>query len=999
MEKKTIYNTKPPIYSGKDDYVFISYSHLDKEIVYKDLWDLSEYGINIWYDDGISAGEMWNSVVESKIKDDKCKFVIFFVSSQTIISSAIRREMDIVKTNKKSFCTVNISNESMPALIGKALSQKKIQLSDLSLYSDFFNEDIIFISHNETGYLDKLAKECFKRGIKADVELKTYKPAVKKVLIICKNSSFSNSIVNGINTVLSKKENIVADIIFIDRAKSKVEAMYEFEKALRENAQSYDAFILRVPEKYNENIIDLINQIQNDGKKVLLLDINIPSEKLKKLSVCPGYVGSDFAAGGALLGERIGDLTKKFGVKLTSVELFEGPYANSSAKTRCNSLYNQLMNTVPTAMIDRYDLQSTDPAIANEYIDEQALIWRNEDRFNGRCVILYLGMDNIAVEVMRRIARNNADDVLVESLKQSKKLIIVGYDGIRDVNGEIILKNYGIDYITIDVVPYKQGIDAGNAIYSMLFNFAKIEDILTPPEIVEHVRLDTEKFESAKDISFILDNKKVFIFDLDGTIADTETLHWEAYASVLKQYGIKLSPEHIKKYIGHAETVIYRMIKEDFHIEFDDSEFMEKRISRYLSLVKETNLRPFEFIYEIFESHHATNVLVTSQIPSIVNDLLQLWGLTKYFVPDHIYCCHDGKYKKNEIYKNISRYSGINVKPSEVVLFEDAMHYIKIAQQLGITTIGIEHRYNRGSLINCDAILTEKLTRGVFIGLCGLDIIYYSKNEFPSENMKLKIEDYRIEIGGPAANAAITYAQLGGEAYLICLIGDSAEGQMIKTKLKLSNISCIDVALDENDAPSISAVFVNTNKSTRTILSGQTNITASANFDFEDEIKKAKFVLYDGNASALERRMLKHVDCYDKDLVLDAGSYKPGFRECFYHAKTVIASESFFDQETGDIFDCQKKYGFENAAQSMGEKPIIVATGGRKTEIPILKAKAIDTLGAGDILHGAYCYYRYALDLSFKEALEKASLIATYAVEKKGVVEGIEHAKDVLASL
>ena len=125
MEKKTIYNTKPPIYSGKDDYVFISYSHLDKEIVYKDLWDLSEYGINIWYDDGISAGEMWNSVVESKIKDDKCKFVIFFVSSQTIISSAIRREMDIVKANKKSFCTVNISNESMPALIGKALSQKK----------------------------------------------------------------------------------------------------------------------------------------------------------------------------------------------------------------------------------------------------------------------------------------------------------------------------------------------------------------------------------------------------------------------------------------------------------------------------------------------------------------------------------------------------------------------------------------------------------------------------------------------------------------------------------------------------------------------------------------------------------------------------------------------------------------------------------------------------------------------------------------------------------
>ena len=48
-------NPKP--YNGKGNYVFVSYSHKDKDIVYKDLFKLEEFGVRFWYDDDLPYGE------------------------------------------------------------------------------------------------------------------------------------------------------------------------------------------------------------------------------------------------------------------------------------------------------------------------------------------------------------------------------------------------------------------------------------------------------------------------------------------------------------------------------------------------------------------------------------------------------------------------------------------------------------------------------------------------------------------------------------------------------------------------------------------------------------------------------------------------------------------------------------------------------------------------------------------------------------------------------
>jgi len=47
-----------PAYKGDKPFVFVCYSHQDREMVYPEIAWLQAQGIKIWYDEGISAGRL-----------------------------------------------------------------------------------------------------------------------------------------------------------------------------------------------------------------------------------------------------------------------------------------------------------------------------------------------------------------------------------------------------------------------------------------------------------------------------------------------------------------------------------------------------------------------------------------------------------------------------------------------------------------------------------------------------------------------------------------------------------------------------------------------------------------------------------------------------------------------------------------------------------------------------------------------------------------------------
>lgn len=265
--------------------------------------------------------------------------------------------------------------------------------------------------------------------------------------------------------------------------------------------------------------------------------------------------------------------------------------------------------------------------------------------------------------------------------------------------------------------------------------------------------------------------------------------------------------------------------------------------------------------------------------------------------------------------------------------------------------------------------------KAAFIGLTGIDYVYYLK-EFPNENNKCKTNEYAKYVGGPAANAAITYAALGGDATLITAYGNSPESNMIADALKSYGVKVINVSEDEA-LPGISTICISPD-GRRTIISGQKQYKQ---LNFENILlDEFDFALFDCNQQDVALPLLDKIKC---DIVLDAGSYKTNVDEFLKKAKIVVSSEQFVDNQGNNIFEIPYS-NIAMRAMTRGEKPIRYQEGCNEGEFSVYAVDCVDSLAAGDIFHGAFCFAFYEKELSFEESLQFAAEIASESVKCKG---------------
>jgi sugar/nucleoside kinase (ribokinase family) len=73
---------------------------------------------------------------------------------------------------------------------------------------------------------------------------------------------------------------------------------------------------------------------------------------------------------------------------------------------------------------------------------------------------------------------------------------------------------------------------------------------------------------------------------------------------------------------------------------------------------------------------------------------------------------------------------------------------------------------------------------------------------------------------------------------------------------------------------------------------------------------------------------------------------------------------------------------------SQGAREILYSDRGIVGEVAVPPIQAIDTLGAGDILHGAFCHF--ILQYSFIESLKQASQVASMSCQFFGTRQWME---------
>jgi len=214
-----------------------------------------------------------------------------------------------------------------------------------------------------------------------------------------------------------------------------------------------------------------------------------------------------------------------------------------------------------------------------------------------------------------------------------------------------------------------------------------------------------------KRLKKLLDDKRCYIFDLDGTLADTERLHWVAHNQILKkEYGIEVDHDHILSYLGKPEEVFLEEIERDYNIKIQDKEKYSKKRAKLAIKIILKESRPFDFIREVLADNLGIKIfLVSAQNKSVAQKIIKKWNFDRYFGESNSCYCDKTHAVKNDFYDVILKRLG-NAKPEEVVLFEDVNKYLKIGKEHGFTTIGIDSGFGE-KITEADIVIDTRETK------------------------------------------------------------------------------------------------------------------------------------------------------------------------------------------------------------------------------------------------------------------------------------------------
>ncbi len=282
---------------------------------------------------------------------------------------------------------------------------------------------------------------------------------------------------------------------------------------------------------------------------------------------------------------------------------------------------------------------------------------------------------------------------------------------------------------------------------------------------------------------------------------------------------------------------------------------------------------------------------------------------------------------------------------------------------------------------------------GLFVGLAAVDVSY-TVDEIPRRNQKISVKGQLITPGGPATNAAATFAFLGGRTTLLTAVGAHPLASVIRDDLSHSSIRLHDRARGRRQPPPVSSILVHRATGERTVVSANAAVFSPVSAEFNPRwLAGVSIVLLDGQYMALCLAAAQAAHGRGIPVVLDSGSWKPGMAKLLPLLDTAICSGDFRPpgcRSESDVFQFLLAREIPRVAITRGDSAIRFVGDGKRGEIPVRRIRPVDTLGAGDIFHGAFCYYACQPGRTFRSALAAASRVATFSCRYPGTRSWME---------
>jgi sugar/nucleoside kinase (ribokinase family) len=293
----------------------------------------------------------------------------------------------------------------------------------------------------------------------------------------------------------------------------------------------------------------------------------------------------------------------------------------------------------------------------------------------------------------------------------------------------------------------------------------------------------------------------------------------------------------------------------------------------------------------------------------------------------------------------------------------------------------------------------------VGVGLNATDTLLIVPH-FPAYAGKVPFQEEVVSPGGQVASALVACARLGLRTKYIGTVGDDQRGRIQLESLREAGIDVEHVQLRKNCANQSAYIVIDRSTGERTVLWRRDDcLRIDPEQILPEQIACARLLHIDGHDTPAVERAAAIARSHGILVSVDVDTIYHGFDRVLPHVDYLVASSEFPTAWTGqsDPFKAleliEREYGMKVAAMTLGAHGALARQGGEFFYSPAFVVNCVDTTGAGDVFHGAFCY-AVLQEMPMRDALEFSNAMAALnctALGARGGIRGLEEIHGLMA--
>ena len=277
---------------------------------------------------------------------------------------------------------------------------------------------------------------------------------------------------------------------------------------------------------------------------------------------------------------------------------------------------------------------------------------------------------------------------------------------------------------------------------------------------------------------------------------------------------------------------------------------------------------------------------------------------------------------------------------------------------------------------------------------------------FPAYAGKEPFVDEMYSPGGQVASAMVACAKLGLRTKYIGTVGDDERGRIQIESLQGTGINLDHVQIRQGCANQSAYIVIDQSTGERTVFWRRSDCLRLDPSEITPEmITNARLLHIDGHDTAAVGRAAAIARHHNSPVTVDVDTVYHGFDKVLQNVDYLITSSEFPVRWTGEgdpfraLIMIQEEYGMKVAAMTLGSFGSIARMDGKFCYSPAFVVNCVDTTGAGDVFHGAYCY-GVLEGLSLRDTLDLSNAMAALnctAIGARGGIADLAAAKALMA--